>query len=232
MNRPLSGMRPALKGAVLALLIAPVSAGVIVVERTTDAFDVSGGTVVTSNSPLRSGSIQNMFGANGSTPLNFSVWYGVGHVHAVQCQTSTTISLRSFSLYAGHDGGTRDRRYRGFTIVRLFGFNTGSSTYDLLFEFDTANPYGDSVSPAGGLVETNGDLSELRLAANLAAPYATDRFRAEFVQAGEIDPNAKGPRIRELDGFTSDHPDPISIPEPGVTLLALLGWVGLLRRRR
>lgn len=148
------------------------------------------------------------------------------------------MTLRSFSLIASHDTSGRDAHQRGFDQFQLFAWNASTSQFDLIFQYDPSNPYGNSSPPPNGFLSTNCIASYyLCLAANLV-PVTTDRFRATFRQLGSPS-NASGPRINELDGYDTSFADasiPSTVPLPatlpllasGIGGLGLIGW----RRKR
>jgi len=213
------------------------------VASTTDLWDVSQGTIVTSHTGVLSGSDpRNMFGfisgavTDATVNTLFRDGQQTGTLHAIEWQTSSPITLRSFTLFAAHDGAPRDANARGFSRFTLYAFNSVTNAFDnLIFQLFPSNPYGTTPAPASAILETNADLSLLALGVNVS-PLTAQRFRAEFVQFGFFASNASGPRVLELDGyneFLADADLPI-IPEPQTlalcSLLAVTG--GLLAPRR
>jgi hypothetical protein len=215
-------------------------------ESTTDLWQ---GTNVTSDSGVLSGSdIGNMFGGNlgtvepGLGRTLFRDGQPAGTTHFVEWQTPSAVTLQSFALFAAHDGFPRDANYRGFSSFELFAWNSGTSTFDSIFTYSPGNPYGTSVAPPNGFLGSNCTIDNFLCFGVNLTPVTTDRFRAEFVQFGDIDPNASGPRIIELDGFDSQFvlppatplqsatPLPAALPlfASGLGALGLLGW----RRKR
>ncbi len=78
----------------------------------------------------------------------------------------------------------------------------------------------------GGAYYTDAHFYELK--ADVSTVMTSQIFRAEFIQRGDANPSARGPRVLELDGFGS------VVPEPGAVALLALGAAGLLAiaRRR
>jgi hypothetical protein len=212
------------------------------IASTTDLWDVSQGSTVTSHTGVIFGSdIRNMFGFVSGFPTDptvntlFRDFQPAGTLHAVEWQTAAAISLRSFTLFAAHDGADRGATARGFSRFTLYAFNPVTSSFDIkLFELFPSNPYGNTPAPAFSVIETNGDKNLLVVGANIA-PVTAQRYRAEFVQFGVFAPNASGPRVFELDGFDTLHEDVAApVPEPASIMLVGLGLPGLivLRRRK
>ncbi len=178
-----------------------------------DLWDVSQGTVVTSSSGVLAGSnARDMFGASSggveSGNTLFADFRSQGFTHFVEWQTPEPITLRSFVLFAAHDGGIPSFVFRGFTEFRLKAFNDSTSAFDILLAtFNPSSPYDP---PTGAL---------LTLGMNVP-PTTTSRFRAEFDQAATPS-NRAGPRILELDGYST------VIPEPTTLAMTLLG-LGML----
>jgi hypothetical protein len=178
---------------------------------TEDLWDVSEGTAVTTTSGVLSGTdARDMFGGTFSTisvevgNTIFSDFQPKDFVHSIEWQTTSPVSAGSFNLIAYHDGATSENR--SFTEFRLYGFDTSTDQFELLYTLNPTIPYGGDGESVGGprtgdILYACGDLPEL----------STDRFRAEFVQtvAGS---NASGPRIVELDGFVGGQDPPPPAP--------------------
>jgi hypothetical protein len=177
-----------------------------------------------------------MFGGSFGTPepenTIFRDHQAAGSVHWVQWQTAQPVTLRSFALFAAHDGPPYDAHQRGFSRFTLFTFDESTGSFEKLYEIFPANPYGDTSAPADTVIETNPNKTFLNLAANLV-PTTTELFAAEFVQYGDSIPTAAGPRIVELDGFETFHP---AVPEPSTLILLAMGGLGIFvcaaRQRR
>jgi len=214
------------------------------IQSTTDLWDVSQGTTVTNDTGVLFGSdIRNMFGFVSGAPTDVTVntlfrdAQPAGTLHAVEWQTTAAITLRSFTLFAAHDGLPRYATARGFSRFTLYAFDPVTSSFDnKLFELFPSNPYGNTPAPPSSIIETNADKNLLVVGANMA-PVTAQRLRAEFVQYGVFASNASGPRIFELDGFDTFHENiATSVPEPGSCALFCAGFIVIattsgLRRR-
>ena len=128
---------------------------------------------------------------------------------------------------------------RGFSNFQLFAENPNTGQFDMqLYEISPTNPYGNTPEPPFTLIDRNPGSAHpsvsLAFTANVF-PNTARRFRAEFVQFGSINANASGPRIRELKGFDTFHPDIPPVPEPSgfvLTVSGLLGLLAFVRQRR
>jgi hypothetical protein len=127
-----------------------------------------------------------------------------GFVHTVDWETTGDVTVASFVLNAAHDHNSLNR---SFDLFRLLGFNTSSSEFDLLYEFNPSIPYG------GGPT-----LNNLTVCANVP-PVTTNRFRAEFVQ--HQSGGFPGPRVYELDAFTT--PKATNVGTEGVAAVPTAG---------
>jgi hypothetical protein len=124
-----------------------------------------------------------------------------GSVHYVEWRTPKPMTLRSFHLKAGHDakGG------RAFTRFRLFAQDLTTGKVVQVFEMDPAIPYRNTTAPQHGVIAHHGP--ETFLIRVNVAPVTAQRFRAEFVQAGDGTPDPAGVRIMDLDGFEGFCPE-------------------------
>lgn len=113
------------------------------------------------------------------------------------------MTLKSFVLFASHDGEPRDANYRGFSRFTLFVKDSGGA-FQPVFEIYPALFYGDTPVPPNATIGTNDYGNRMILCANIDS-IEGQQFRAEFVQYGAPS-NASGPRIVELDGFESSCP--------------------------
>ncbi len=219
-----------------ALLLIPVllvpSTSKAIPMSGTDLWDISNGSVVDATSgPLHYSSsyrsdIRDMFGGGFGTveATNtlfkdyMSPGYGggsvtPGYVHFAEWHTTSTVTLRSFSLHASNDGTMNRRAFNRFQLYVGDGVGGWTSIYDTGVGFS----YSGAVNLAFDI-----------------APVASQYFRAEFVQAPWISAAAVGPRIHELDGFDTFLDGSKPVPEP--TTLAILGiglaGIGFSRRKR
>ena len=210
----------------LAMFIAPGFASGALMS-VTDLWDVSQGTIVDSSTPIHSCSHRtNMFGANiyvtyGPYQTVFTDAYAPGFVHEIQWHTPSAVTVRSINLVMWHDGSNRDIRYRG------------ASQFNLYYKDDAGawQPwYTRSLDPDGNLQydgQSNPNYPYVNYAeieTNVTAVTA-QYFKATFVQAGGPDTAARGPRICELDAYST------FVPEPASALLLLVASGLALRRR-
>ncbi|MFC1823268.1 PEP-CTERM sorting domain-containing protein [Thermodesulfobacteriota bacterium] len=156
----------------------------------------------------------------------FADGFTAGTVHRVEWSTATAITMRSFNLIAYHDFDTRDINDRGFSDFSL-SYHNGSSWVQA-FTWAYSNPNGDFHYGGGPSYQFNPDphdmaRSYLELTENLSSTITAQNFRAEFTQY-----NTGGPRIIEMDAYSSAQP----IPEPATMLLFATGLVGLAGFRR
>ncbi len=201
-----------------------------------DLWDVSNGVTINStsgvlnyNSVWRS-DIRDMFGSNygypepGNTIFKDYMSPGLsggnvqaGYTHFVEWNTSSLVTLRSFALHASNEpsGGNTGMLRRAFSQFRLF---TGDGAGNWTTIYDTGPGF-----TYEGALEIATDITAI------SAQY----FRAEFVQASWNDPRAVGPRIVELDGFSTFLDGSTgNVPEPATLALMGLGLAGVGFRRK
>jgi len=164
--------------------------------------------------------LYNAFGAanygGDGTAARFSDEYGDGTVFSLRFTLNSAVTVKSFDLLASHDGGGRDSTYRGFKQFSLYSSTDGINWGSALYVYNTSNPYnGDIGDP---------DYNFLDLVGNIT-PTTSMYWRADFVQNGSTE-FASGPRINELDGFSTT-----AVPEPVSTALFLIGGATLAARR-
>lgn len=202
----------------------------------TDLWDYSQGASVTASSVMEPGSTaSNMFGTViGSTSdlshnAIFDDYGRAGTVHWVEWMTPSAITLASFQMLAYHDLPPRDINERGFKTFRLYT-GDGLGTWTLLYTLPNTDPDGDLLYGGGGYYTAP---YYLEVEANVT-PTVSKFFRAEFVQYGDRNGSARGPRIAELDGFATQF-NVVPVPTAalaGIGVLAVLGTIRRLRRRR
>jgi len=117
------------------------------------------------------------------------------------------VLVTDFHILAAHDG---DSTQRAFSTFSLYGWNSGTSAFDLFYTVDPPLPYGDGMyngGPSNNLLDR----------CSVVPALVTDRFRAEFTQEGGGPFGA--PRVIELDAFGSVvAPTPVpSIPNAAMT---------------
>jgi hypothetical protein len=146
-----------------------------------------------------------------------------GTVDFVEWQTVSPVTLRSFALFLQHDGPPdhpNTSQERAISEFKLFAFDTATSSFDnLLYDFQPGNPYPTTTAPAGSILQTSGNT--LAIEANVPVTTA-QRFRADFTQLS----TTLGPRVIELDGFTT------AVPEPSTFVLAVTAFCTLWYRRK
>lgn len=167
----------------------------------TDSWDISQGSTVTSSSGIIPGySVNAMFGelgqnnGNGNTWTYFADGQPPGFVHFVEWQTPAPVELGQVRLYAFGDDFLNDsREFDQFTLKTK---SPGSSTFDVtLITYMPTHPY------------TFVDAGNFLILDQLIPSVTAQEFRAEFVQytAGN---GFDGPRIVELDGLPTPPPQP------------------------
>ena len=160
-----------------------------IAQATNDLWDVSGGTIITTNSGAGSSALENIFGGTLSSPEPGTAFFrddrSAGFVHFVEWKTPGLVKLTGFQLKAVDDGASSGGR-RGFSEFRLYARDPLTQTFQLISSYTPTNPY---------------PLGDVDLVRNVT-PLVAQEFRAEFVQffAGSF----PGPRIVELDGFGED----------------------------
>ena len=159
-----------------------------------------------------------MFGGNFTTYPGdgghtiFSDSKPAGFTHYIQWHTPSSVTVRSFNLFAFGDGAIfgNEREFSSFTLKAKS--SPSSPTYDLiLYSTILTHPY------------TFIDAANYALiSANITAVTSQD-FMAEFTQF-DGGRGFDGPRIVELDAFATQ------VPEPTVIGLACLSAIFLRKR--
>jgi hypothetical protein len=181
----------------------------------TDLWDISQGSIVTSSSQMGYGAASNMFGdnqVNPSYPIEagnalFQDWYPAGYVHWVEWKSLAVIHLSGYNLVLANDLGSGNR---GLSIFSLYGRLSASDPWQLLDSFSPSiHPYAPyEFSP----YEHSGSFDE----------FKGLFFRAEFTQYAPI----YGVRVPELDAIAT-------VPEASLSVLVVaFSSLGLLRRKR
>ncbi len=177
-----------LRGLLAGVILGPAAAAWAFSDGTTgDVWDVSQGTIVTTNSGTVAVSSPNdLLGARESTVEPGSTIFrddqSAGFVHFVEWRTPAPVTINAFTLYANDDGAqTGDR---GFSEFHLLVRNPSTLLFEQIYSFSpAANPYPDGEVVVRAVV----------------TPVVAQDFRAEFVQAAGTGTPARGPRIREID---------------------------------
>jgi len=177
--------------------VSSLAQNIIEIGSTNDLWDINSGAVVTRHSGEASPyHIENAFGGRLATVPGAQIYDHIftdgrpaGFVHFVEWRTPAPVILRSFHLHSQGDGPAVDNG-REFETFRLFAKTAGAnSPFTLLYEFTPSHPF-QFVNFAQRLI----------LAANVG-PLLAQEFRAEFVDRGNR--FWSGPRVMELDGFSS-----------------------------
>ena len=187
----------------------------------TDLWDVSQGVTVTAHSDLHH--ISNACNMFGNTIQDYQYGEGentlfrdnqlAGYAHWIEWQTPEAVTVNSLNLVASHDSANTN--YRAISKFNLYSWSGDS--WNPLYSYDAPNPYG------GGETYTAGNILELY---DTFSAVTSQKFRAEFVQYSSDGYGvATGPRIHELDGYCT-------IPAPGSIVLAALGILSAVRRRK
>lgn len=189
-------------------LLAPVGA-----QSIDDLWDVSRGTEVTAHSPLdiQEYDARDAFGGNfGTYPpeagsIVFADESAPFSVDYLEWKTAAPVTITGYNLFVNGDGG--DTGHRELATFVLKAKSEGSSTFDLVLDaFTPSRPYNFAQ-----FSRTIGSVT-------------AQEFRAEFVNAGDIDSSYRGIRVVELDAVPEPEHAAIAV---GASLLGL----ALLRRR-
>lgn len=160
-----------------------------------DPWDISEGTVITGNSPTLFGSpVDGMLGGSGFSGSGDTLFQDnqpEDTVNYVQWQTLAPENIARVRLHLLQDDiSNKDRSVKE---VRLFGLNSTTEEFDLLYQSRIPLPY----TPTSN-----------HLVRCINVPVmSTNIFRAEFLQGGPQDVDSSGSRVRELDGFDADDLD-------------------------
>ncbi len=209
-----------------ALVIAPGFASGAVMSFT-DLWDVSQGTVVDSTTGVVATlSPANMLGADihssfGAGQTIFSDYRAAGYVHDVCWHTTSAVTVRSINLVMWHDASGRDYTYRGASQFDLY-YKDDAGAWQLWY---TLNPDPDGNHFYDGESNPNYPGQNYAEIETNVTPVTAQYFKATFVQAGGPS-NASGPRVGELDAYST------FVPEPASALLLLVGGLALRRRCR
>ncbi len=200
--------------------ITPLTAAQLTANATTpgDLFDVSTGTVVTSDSPEYNAtySAANAIGGTNSfiEPTNLIFTDSPMTIEFVAFKTPTPVTIAGYNLYLGQSP-FGSAATRGFGHVELFGSIDGV-TYASLGSTALADNY----STAYGSYF-------LEIASTFAATtYQYFRFEGTVQETGKP---FQGGRLVELDGIPGSV---TSTPEPAAFALFGMGAVGIAAARR
>lgn len=169
---------------------------------TDDAWDVSRGSTIVTNSPgdwKSASDPRDLFGGEATRGVEmgrlvFADGMPDDFVHFVEWRTPQAMALTGIRLFAAGDGPVyfNEREFRQFTLKAR---NPTSGAFEKVLTFTPTHPY--------TFLDTN---TSLVLETNFPTVVAGE-FRAEFVQytAGR---GYDGPRIVELDAITAALKDP------------------------
>ena len=205
-----AGLLPAAADA--AVTVAPfVFTDGVPAGSTTDAFDVSQGTVVTGTSGYNGATRpENALGGTSSTsePQSLIFADGTQQLQTLSFKTDAAVTISGFNLYLAQDG-VGNGNVRGFDTVALFGSLDGVS-YANLGGLGLTNPYQAGYSTTSILVTST------------FAPAAYQYFRFEgtpFDQGG-FSETFSGGRLVELDAISAVS----GVPEPASWTLMIVGF--------
>jgi Concanavalin A-like lectin/glucanases superfamily/Immunoglobulin domain/Bacterial Ig domain len=183
-------------GALLTVNIQPT-----IIPSTNDLWDISQGSVVTSNSGVNVpySDIRDMFGGQFS-PVEpgdtvFADGDPPGFVHWVEWQTPGPVNVSSFALFGSDDGASYNYQRAFAQFVLRAKSSAAATNYDLtLYTLVVSNHPYLFLDPV-----------HFAIIAPTITPVTAQYFRAEFTQytAGF---GFDGPRVIELDGFGSNAP--------------------------
>ena len=192
-----------------------------------DLWDISEGYLnagsITTSGMHTAGNKRNMFGGNyGTSEIGntlFSDDNSQGYTHSIEWVLNTPVTVGSINLVARHDSA--GITHRGFSSFRLLAWD-GS---DFVNMYTWNSPPGATAYGGG---PNYSSVSYLELYEEVT-PVTSNRFRAEFVQAGPRSWSS-GPRIVELDAYSPVIPEPVTFLLLGSGILGLLGVAGARRR--
>src|SRR6476646_5278803 len=126
--------KPTVLLSALCLMLGPA----VLAQVTTDLWDSHQGATIVSSSGDGPQPLVDMFGGVSPGPepgsALFPDSFPIGYTQFVDWQSATPIALSGYHILANDDdagvvGG------RGFTAFRLYAFNTGTSSFDLVDTF-------------------------------------------------------------------------------------------------
>lgn len=194
------------------------------VGSTTDAFDVSQGTVVTGTSGYNGDTRpENALGGISSTSESQSLIFvdGTPQLQTLSFKTAAPVTISGYNLYLGQDAASNGN-IRGFDTVALFGSLDGIS-YTSLGGIDLTNPYQSGYG--GTTILVNSTFAP--------AAYQYFRFEGTPYDQGSFSKAFSGGRLVELDATSSAV---AAVPEPASWAIMIVGFsligAGMRHRQR
>lgn len=211
--------------AVFAMLLFgnPASAAPIIVPASDpgntpgDAFDISTGVVVTSNTPIFPNAVfdvQNIFGAKiSSSGQGFTRFAdrGTGQVDTVFFTTPSPVTISGYHLYLVSSNEIMGARNAELTSFQLLAGGNPVSTVPII--------------PLGGTYLAAYGSEFIEVTDTFANPVTASSF--ELIATGN-DGQFTGPRIVELDAITAT-PEPASL---SLFAIGMAGVAGCVWRKR
>lgn len=189
---------------------------------TTDAFDISRGTVVTGTSGYNSSSLpENALGGTSDTPDRATLVFADTSqaLQTLSFKTAAPVTISGFNMYLAQDGDSNGN-IRGFDTVALFGSLNGTD-YTNLGKVDLTNPYQTGYGSTLVLVTST----------FAAATYQFFRFEGTPYDQGDFSRRFPGGRLAEIDAISGVV---APVPEPATWAMMIVGFglIGAAMRRR
>ena len=195
------------------------------VGSTTDAFDISQGTVITGTSGYNGDTRpENALGGTSPGRTEFETLIFADNSQTLQTlsfKTAAPVTISGYNLYLGQDAAANGN-IRGFDTVAVFGSLDGIA-YTNLGGIDLTNPYQNGYGSTSILVTSTFN----------AATYQYFRFEGAPYDQGSFSEVYSGGRIFELDAISGTI---AAVPEPASWATMIVGFgaigAGMRHRRR